>query len=155
MSATAAIQCYRKYHILIQEFRNCFGNNIELMKSSFIFCSVILNYVLVHWHQKFNVLTITPLLTCCFIVQTNPPFLYSHAFEVYDKSVYIKRILSTWKGRTRSTVSERKYIRKSVWALYPLKIKVAGMYFLDRTMVPVFFHIVITYTLSLLILMQS
>ena len=37
----------------------------------------------------------------------------------------------------------------------PLKIKVAGMYFLDRKMVTTFFHIVLTYTLSMLIMMNG
>ena len=154
LTAKATIQCYRKYHILIQEFRNCLGNNIELMKSSFRLCNVIINYVLVLWNHKFNVLT-TPILICSFIVQTNPPLLLQSHF--WSLRQYLAH--PAYPAQTEGSNSLRDQVYSIVsTGFVPTKTpknQSCRPYFLDRPMVAVFFHIVISYTLSLLIFMQS
>ncbi|CAG7731411.1 unnamed protein product [Allacma fusca] len=144
------IDHHNQLQILTQEFTNCFGWNIELLKSMFTLGAVTLSFALIRYHKYFDPSSIGFVLTCWSIVVTNPPILYSHAYIVHESSLTTIKNLR-WVLSSVRFLPERKYISRKIMGLKPLKIRAANMYFLDRTMLPIFIHVVMNYTLSLLI----
>ena len=123
---------------------------IEQIKMTFTVFTVVCSYLTVRYYDRLSFYFLLFCSNTLVFTYTLPPLLYYEAYKVYDNSVVSKRML------TRATAkSSDRAVRilqcKVIKSFKPLKVRVAGMYFLDRMMIPLYLRIIFSYTCTVLL----
>ena len=146
----ACVKVYKECLIVLKSFTYIFGVNIEQIKSSFTLFSVVSNFLMIRYHAVLSPNLKGFLTDCIIFCHTLPPLLYHDAFKIHENSSVIRRKIGAALGKAESGEMKRLW-RMQLRALSPMRVKVAGMYFLDKLMVPLYLWIIFSYTCTALL----
>ena len=134
-------------------FNELYGMKIEQIKMTFMVFTVICSYVTVRYYERLSLyflLFSESILVFDFML---PPLLYYDAYKVHENSVTSKKILSRSLGNSCGGNHKYRNLHSSkvIKSFRPLQVRVAGVYFLDRMMAPLYWRIIFSYTCTVLL----
>ena len=141
---------YRTVAILTARFNELYGMRIEQIKTTFTIFTVVCTFVTVRHYDQISLYFFLFCANVLIFTYTLPPLLYYEAYKVHENSARCKRMLTRELAErcVRMWLSQQRKVLRS---LRPLEVRVAGMYFLDRMMVPLYLQIIFSYTCTALL----
>ena len=137
-------------NIVLRDFNNVYGFTIEQIKTTFTAFCVVCNYVMIHYHATLPPNLIGFLLDCMMFCHSLPPLLYHDCWRLEANTDSVRknltRAINTLHDREAKLVAQRE-----IATMRPLRVKVGGMYFLDKMMTPVYLFIIFNYTVTALL----
>ena len=137
-------------NIVLRDFNNVYGFTIEHIKMSFTIFCVVCNFVMIRHHSTLPPTLIGFLVDCIMFCHSLPPLLYHDCWRLEENTYSLRKNLTHSINNLQSQDAKRIGQREIV-TMRPLRVKVGGMYYLDRMMTPVYLFIVFNYTLSALL----
>ena len=141
---------YKAITILSRRINALYGKKIEQIKMTFTVFTVICSYVAVRYYDRLSLYFLLFCSNVLIFTYTLPPLLYYEAYKVHENSVTSKKMLTRATANSCDRVM-RLLERKVIKSLKPLEVRVAGMYFLDRMMAPLYLRIIFSYTCTVLL----
>ena len=152
-----AIASYRSCDVTLSSFNRVFGVIIEVNKTFMSMFCVAGNFLLIKHHQALSPNLLSFLIFAVAFCLTVPPMLYQEACKTDENSEAIKRKLGAallpLRHGKKGSESEQQWLacKQELRSVRPLRIRVAGMYFLDSSMTATYLMIIVNYTMSILL----
>ena len=144
------MQKYRRAAITMGMFNEVYGLKIEQIKMTFTMFAVLGNFLAVRYHDHLSLYILHFMANGIIFVHTLPPLLYYEAYKVHENSGMNKKIMTGALAKI-TTGRSRVLPYKQIKSLRPLQVRVAGIYFLDRMMAPLYLRIILSYTCTVLL----
>ena len=146
----AFAQKYRRSAITTAMFNEVYGLKIEQIKTTFTMFAVVCNFLAVRYHDHLSLYILHFMANGLIFAHTLPPLLYYEAYKVHENSGMSKKIMTRALARVMDRQC-RLLQYKEIKSLRPLQVRVAGIYFLDRMMAPLYLRIILSYTCTVLL----
>ena len=142
---------YRTVAIISGRFNEVYGMKIEQIKVTFTAYAVICSYLTVRYYDRISLYFSTFNALGLIFTYTLPPLLYYEAYKIHENSMMSKRLFTRALAKTCLDRMSQILHSKTIKSLGPLKVRVAGIYFLDRMMAPLYLRIIVSYACTVLL----
>ena len=152
----AAIASYRSCDLTLSSFNQLFGVIIEVNKTFMSMFCIAASFLLIKHNKDLSLNLLSFLIFAVTFTLTVPPLLYQEACKTGENSEMIRRRLGaalvTIRERNgRGLQRRRRACKEELCSVRPLRIRVAGMYFLDSSMTATYLMVIVNYTATALL----
>ena len=148
----STVKSFSMCNIVLRDVNNVYGFSIEQIKSTFTIFCIVCNYVMIRYHGTLPPNLIVFLVDCILFCHSLPPLLYHDCWRMEENTDLVRKNLTTALNNVGSRhANEKRVGRRIIRTIRPLRVKVGGLYKLDRMMTPTYIFVVINCTVTALL----